>query len=430
MPSSSAESTHPSSAPAHGGSLAQTVLALAPGVTPSDVWRGAALMLLRVSAQEAEALAAAFDSPLAHDGTRRLVLDLFAGAGGTEAQATMRTLLASRTARKSSRVFADLVQRLGGIEMPDAVTLRFLGAIYIEARNQPEAVRAACAYALGACAGNARLAGDEDAAGRVTEALRRDLLDTELPSLRRALVLALGNAGLLVDLPAFVRAAMDPDASVRAAAAIAMRRVDDRTARAQLAALVLDPDTRVAESAIHALSVHRLDDAEVERIAEMVARGETPIALDALLLGLLVAQRRAPTSSWGRMPNRRAAGACPGALEDALRALLGRAAGSTHPSSTHASGMVPRGNALAMPSIPPPPPTFRGLPPSGRFASIVPEPSEHVDAMDATEAAPLTIRRPMTVEAKALLAATVEGDATIVRPPVSPEELSRRSSRR
>ena len=143
--------------PAHAqqGSVAATIRGLAAGIRPSDVWRTAALALLRLNPKECEALALVFEDEKIKDETRLVVLDLLAGAGTFEAQVIMRRLLALAVARRDNRVFATFVQRLGIVECPDGPTLRFLMSVYAESRAEPHDVRAACAYALGAASGQA-----------------------------------------------------------------------------------------------------------------------------------------------------------------------------------------------------------------------------------------------------------------------------------
>ncbi len=336
------------------GSVAQTIRALPVGTSPSEVWRGAALMLLRLNPKEASILAEVFEDETTRDDTRLLVLDLFAGAGTFEVQAIMRRLLSLAIARRSNRTFVSFVQRLGLLEEPDGPTLRYLMSVYAEARGEPEDVRAACAYALGTCAGHAFLCGDEDAAVRATEMVRRDLFLVAKPSERRALVLALGNAGLMTDLPAIVRAANDPEPQVRAAAAVALRKIDAAEARAQLVSMLSDQDARVGESAVVALSEHRrLAEPEIDQIAELVVAGRTPTSLDGRLLRLLVAQKSALVSRAHRATS----------LENALRLLLGRVEAAVEasaverrfPSATFQAAQVaptqmqPRGDSGSVP---------------------------------------------------------------------------------
>lgn len=333
------------------------------GATPSEVWRGAAVWLLRLNARESELLAQVFEDEPTRDDTRLLILDLFAAAGTFEVQAILRRLLSLAVARRSNRVFASFVQRLGFVEDPDGPTLRYLMSVYAEARGEPEEIRSACAYALGACAGHAHRAGDEDAAVRATEMLRRDLFLVGTPSQKRALVLALGNAGLTTDLPAIVRAANDLEPQVRAAAAAALRKIDDREARAQLVSMLIDADTRVGESAILALSEHELDETEALEIADLVQTGRTPIALDGRILRLLVAQKTVLTSRGPRATQ----------LENALRLLVGRVEAAVEASAVERRFGERGGSGSWQTAKTPVPPRMPGE--SGSVAPVMRSPS-------------------------------------------------------
>lgn len=325
-------SVSPPPLPAHAqqGSIASTIRALAAGTRPSDVWRGAAFALLRLNPKECEALALVFEDETVTDDTRMLVLDLLAGAGSFEAQIVIRRLLALAVARRDNRMFATFVQRLGIVEAPDGPTLRFLMSVYAESRGEPQDVRAACAYALGAAAGQAFSSGDADAAVRASDVLRRELLSAGSVPEKCALLTALGNAGVTSDIMLITRFTQDADAPVRSAAALALRKLNVAEARAHLVLLVGDREPKVAHSALAALSEHKLDDEDLERLAEQVLGGHTPLGVDMRILRLIVAQRPRLTSVPGR--------AC--AIENALRLLLGRveAAGSNEPNTSAGSG--------------------------------------------------------------------------------------------
>jgi hypothetical protein len=318
--------------PAHAqqGSVASTLRALAAGTRPSDVWRSAAFALLRLNPKECEALALVFEDETVVDDTRLLVLDLLAGAGSFEAQVVIRRLLALSVARRDNRMFATFVQRLGIVEAPDGPTLRFLMSVYAESRAEPQDVRAACAYALGAAAGQSFSSGDPDAAVRASDVLRRDLLSATAVPEKCALLTALGNAGVTSDIMVITRFTQDADAPVRSAAALALRKLNVADARAHLIQLVGDSEPKVAQSALAALSEHKLDDEELGRLSDQVLGGHTPIGLDMQILRLIVAQRPRLTSIPGQ--------AC--AIENALRLLLGRveAAGSNEPNTATGSG--------------------------------------------------------------------------------------------
>lgn len=344
--------------------MAATLRSLAAGTQPSEVWRTAAFALLRLNPRECEALALVFEDETVTDDLRLLVLDLLAGAGSFEAQVVIRRLLALALARRDGRQFATFVQRLGIVDAPDGPTLRFLMSVYAESRNEPHEIRAACAYALGAAAGQALTSGDPDAAVRASDVLRRDLVAATAAPERCALVTALGNAGVAGDIVLIARFTQDAAPAVRAAAALALRKCNVPEARKHLVQLVGDPEARVAQSALTALSEHKLDDEALERLAERVTGGHTQVGLDMQILRLIVKQRPRLTSAPGRA----------GLIESALRLLLGRVeaaasdgagvAGSGErrafpsptrfPSITSASGLTP---------IPPPPAPLHAEPP-------------------------------------------------------------------
>lgn len=348
--------TPPPAAHVEHGSIAATLRALLPGARPSEVWRAAAFALLRLNPRECEALALVFEEEAVSDELRTLVLDLLAGAGSFEAQVVLRRLLALAVARRSRRTFAMFVQRLGFVECPDGPTLRFLMSVYAESRAEPHDVRASCAYALGAAAGHASASGDLEAAIRATEVLRRDLLAAASVPEKCALVTALGNAGIPADVAVVTRFTADTEAPVRAAVALALRKMNVPEARVQLVALLADGEI-VARSALAALSEHALDDDDLVRVAELVLGGRSAVALDGRLLRLLVAQRGRLTAS--------ADGA--GVIEQALRLLLSRieAAGSTEiAGSGERRAVSARASVRASESsFPPPPPPLSPTPP-------------------------------------------------------------------
>ncbi|MDB4946695.1 MAG: hypothetical protein JWP97_6229 [Labilithrix sp.] len=305
----------PLALPSPLGSIAAGVRALAPGARPELAWRSAAFVLLRLNAQECEALGRVFEDEGVTDDVRTLVLDLLAGAGSFEAQVVLRRLLALAVARRDGRQFVTFVQRLAIVETPDGPTLRFLMSVYAESRGEPHEIRAACAYALGAAAGQAFASGDADGAVRASDALRRDLLRASSAPEKCALVTALGNAGVPTDALVITRFTQDADGAVRAAAALALRKLDVPEARARLVTMLADPESRVASSALVALGEQRLADAELELVAEQVLEGRTPPGLDPRVLALIVAQRPRVASGPGGARQ----------VEDALRLLLGRA---------------------------------------------------------------------------------------------------------
>lgn len=298
------------------GSVAETVASLPRGTRPSDVWRAAAFTILRLNPKECEALGRVFEDEEVADERRVLVLDLLAGAGTFEAQVVMRRLLALAIARRDKKMFVTYVQRLGFVEHPDGPTLRFLMSVLAESRSEQLEIRGACAYALGAAAGNAYRAGDHDAAVRASDVLRRDLLRSPTAREKAAFVTALGNAGIPHDAPTVMRFVHDAEAAVRAAAALALRLVDAPEAKTKLLEMITDADDKVAHSALVGLSAHGLDEDDLDRLAELVLAGRTSLSLDGAILRLVVAH--------GGKLQPQGTGHRRGVIENALRLLLGR----------------------------------------------------------------------------------------------------------
>lgn len=383
---------------AQQGSLAATLRALAPGARPSEIWRGAAFALLRLNPGECDALALLFEHEESSDELRMTVLDLLAGAGTFEAQVVIRRLLALAVARRSARTFAMFVQRLGIVECPDGPTLRFLMSVYAESRTEPHDVRAACAYALGAAAGQAFASGDPEAAVRASDVLRRDLLSAGTPIDKCALLTALGNAGVPSDVMVITRFTQDAEPPVRAAAALALRKMPVPEARTQLVALLADGE-RVAQSALAALGEQKLDDADLDRLAELVLGGRTPREIDGRVLRLLVAQRAQLGSAPGRAS----------LLEQALRLLLGRleASGVHEPAGSGERRVVsPRAHESFPPPPSPPPARTVSAPPVAVAATVLDQPLQRrlAYAREAPRAQPSP-------------AAVVSGSYRVVSPP-------------
>ncbi|MBS2013862.1 MAG: HEAT repeat domain-containing protein [Deltaproteobacteria bacterium] len=334
---SSPSSPHvPAVAPA--ASIADTLRTFRGGKAP-EAWRKAACALLRLSAGECRAIGVVFEDESSSDELRMLVLDLLASAGSFDAQVVMRRLLSLAIARRKSRVFAKYVQRLGSVACPDGQTLRFLMSTYAEARRESPDVRAACAYALGNAAGHSYTSGESEAAVRATDVLRRDLVSaSELPE-KCAILTALGNAGVSTDVMLLTRFTHDASTAVRAAAALALRKMDVPEARAHLVGMLSDPERDVAERALLAIGEQKLDLDDLERLAELVNGGRTSVALDARLLALFVEWCAKLTP-----PPERAE-----AIEGALRLLLGR----VDTTNDERTGQWMRPSSPASDSVPP-----------------------------------------------------------------------------
>lgn len=329
----------PSSAPvllaAPLGIVASTLRSLRPGETLTEHFRTGALTLLRKTPSECDALGTLFEDPDASFHVRMSVLDLLSEAGTFDAQAVMRRLLSLASARSLPPTFAAFLQRLGAVQHPDGPTIRFLMTTYMESRCEAAEVMAACAYALGAACGQVAAEGDVEAAARASHPLRCDLEQTAVAAEKSALLAALGNVGLPSDAPLVLRFLYDEDVWVRAAAALACRKMETPDVRARLVEALSDREPAVQRSALHALSLRALEEADVERVAEQVVKGRICAALDGDVLHFLMDKTARASCGSG------------GFVDGAVRVLLGRV-------PSHESGASPSGeHRLARTSAPP-----------------------------------------------------------------------------
>lgn len=407
------------------GSVAETVASLPRGTRPSDVWRTAAFTILRLNPKECETLGRVFEDEEVDGDRRVLVLDLLAGAGTFEAQVVMRRLLALAIARRDKKMFVTFVQRLGFVDHPDGPTLRFLMSVLAESRSEEVEIRAACAYALGAAAGNAYRAGDHDAAVRASDVLRRDLLRSATAREKAAFVTALGNAGIPHDAPTVMRFVHDAEAQVRAAAALALRLVEAPEAKTKLLEMITDADEKVAHSALVGLSAHRLDEDDLDRLAELVLAGRTSLSLDGAILRLVVAH--------GGKLQPQGTGHRRGVIENALRLLLGRVetalptglpgTSGEHPivhggqrMIIHAGGKAESWTKPSQGMMP------SSIPSSAYSSSYPPPPSSHSDE-ELTIARPVRPLRGAPIQHHASFGVAGSGSYRIVHEPGRLQEL-------
>jgi hypothetical protein len=151
------------------------------------LWR--ATGLLRLEPELARELEPLFASVDATSTRRALLLDLLASASTHEAQASMRRMLESDTARADASRYVDYVQRLALVPEPDAVTLAWVEARYGRAETSND--RLALAYTL---ASVARQHGDE-AARSAAARLARDVAEATTDRERAHRIRALGATG-------------------------------------------------------------------------------------------------------------------------------------------------------------------------------------------------------------------------------------------
>lgn len=251
-------------------------------------WRATGRLLLDPSAATALGRVAIEDASIGHKG-RALVLDLLASVGHAEAQSALRDVLESQ---RGGERHAALLTRAGFVERPETRTVQMVA----EAWGAADGVeKQSAATVLGAAAGHLYRSGEtEQALGHVRR-LEGALSAAEDTADRRALLLALGNAGVPEAVETVAAYAGDADPAVRRAAATALRKTPGAVAEQALGALMRDDDARVARTAVKALSRHALGDEHLRSLAAAVADGSLAPATHSALVELLVAHgERAP----------------------------------------------------------------------------------------------------------------------------------------
>jgi hypothetical protein len=203
--------------------------------------------------------------------TRRVILDLLAGAGHAEAQAALRGALVSAEAT-SSKEYPLWVQRLSLVPDPTAETARFLVDARARARTaESRDLERATGWSLGAVVGNLAKR-DPGAAAQLNQALVGELKSARNADEKRDALRALGNAGLdeNVSLVMGERKAEDP--SVRAAAAAALRKTATPETTLALIDLAGDDAQMVSAEALSSLRGRDLDGTQGDGLVALAPR--------------------------------------------------------------------------------------------------------------------------------------------------------------
>lgn len=219
---------------------------------------------------------------IGHKG-RALAMDLLVSAGHPEAQAALRHAV-DRVERDER--FPLLVQRLGFVKRPEPATVEAVATVY---RRSSGVERRSAATTLGAAAGHLYREGHPDEALAHLRRLEGDLRRADGPESRRALILALGNAGLDESVSTLVSHAGDADPAIRRAVARALRKTPGLVAEEALGKLMVDADARVSQAAVRALGRHPLNADHLTGLAEAVQAGALGPATHSALVDLLVA---------------------------------------------------------------------------------------------------------------------------------------------
>jgi HEAT repeat protein len=224
--------------------------------------------LLKLQPELCEALADLFRDPSLEGAGKALVLDLLANTGHGPAQAVLRQLLSAEDVRARDD-YPALVQRYLLVRQPDDASLDFLEARF-RGQDGPDS-RYAAVGALGAAL---ERSAPRDPEGTLRRALslRDGLRHSANATEQRALVTALGNAGLPEVQEEIVTQTRAPDTGVRAAAATALRKLHDPAATDRLLELtVSDADATVQDAALRSLAQHTPAAAQLASLATALA---------------------------------------------------------------------------------------------------------------------------------------------------------------
>jgi HEAT repeat protein len=250
--------------------LQDTLLKFANGGLLPDhnrfLWR--ATGLLKAHPELLVQMEALFHNAALESRGRQLVLDLLVGTGTPQAQAVLRSVLASRTAQADPN-FVMFYQRLGLVAAPDEKTVATAAEHY---RSPGPEGRPAAVYSYGAVLGNRLAQGDLLAKG-MANAVLKDLHEARTPQEQVLLLMALGNAGVPEQSADIATFASSGDALVRRATANALRKDMDPQVTSVLAGMVSDVETDVQRRALMSLQGRELDAAGWRALTAAVQAG-------------------------------------------------------------------------------------------------------------------------------------------------------------
>ncbi|MFY2557094.1 HEAT repeat domain-containing protein [Corallococcus terminator] len=246
-----------------------------------------AIAALKLEPERARELSAVFLRKGVSPGLRELTMDLLAGAGHAEAQATMRELLQSPVAREHEGAFGLMVQRAGFLREPEPETGRLLTAMHAQARAANDvATERASLYALGGVISHLS-PGDPEVA-KYVRPLEAALRDARSDEERMHALRALGNTGLESVLDQAGPHLRADSAEVRAAAAESLRRAPQEVAtRMLLDSLDFEKVRDVQSALLDALDARTLDAADLERLRGWVVSGQLASGAESTLLNVI-----------------------------------------------------------------------------------------------------------------------------------------------
>jgi HEAT repeat protein len=181
--------------------------------------------------------------------TMRIVMDALSSIGHAQAQAALEKVIVAKP--DDEALLAELVPALAMVEQPTEATEAALRQLATSSRLPN--IRAAAELGLGTMAYQLRAAEPARAAAIIRPMVAK-LAKADTVELRRHYLYVIGNAGLDETLPPIIGYVSDANAELRAAAAAALRWIEDAKAEDLLCtALTSDSDTMVRVEAATSL---------------------------------------------------------------------------------------------------------------------------------------------------------------------------------
>lgn len=219
---------------------------------------------------------------IGHEG-RGLALDLLVGAGNEPAQAALIDALSDATMRRHPR-YSVYFQRASLVTNPDRELQDFVSERYQNATGDE---KTAAAFSLGSIANHLDQQGQRQQAEAISDPVAEALDQSEDPQQLANMIRALGNAGLLRDVPRIIAHAESPALIVRLAVAEALRKMIDPRADSCLVGLSADPVVQVAVEAFASLTQHPLNPDLLLQIDRQITSGQIQAGAMQSLLNLL-----------------------------------------------------------------------------------------------------------------------------------------------
>jgi HEAT repeat protein len=124
-------------------------------------------------------------------------------------------------------------------------------------------------------------------ARRESDRIARDLQGASTPDEKRALLSALGNAGSHDHVGTLAKYKDDPDADLRATAALALRKDPSPESRAVLMGMLVDKNGHVADASLDALGYQTVNADDVRGVTALVTSGQTSLDADPAMVTFL-----------------------------------------------------------------------------------------------------------------------------------------------